>query len=75
MRPGVLLYDFPLAHWTNLRTDNPLERLNREIWRTNRDVGSFPYGHAALMLVSAQLRHMAAQKWGTQHYLNMRTEE
>lgn len=68
-------YDFPSSHWRNLRTNNPLERLNREIRRRTRVVGSFPDGHAALMLVSARLRYMAGQKWGTQRYLNMRTEE
>lgn len=68
-------YDFPSANWRDLRTNSPLERLNREIRRRTRVVGGFPDGHAALMLVSARLRYMAGQKWGTQRYLNMRTEE
>lgn len=67
-------YDFLLAHWRNLRTTNPLERLNRDIRRRTRVVESFPDVHAALMLVRARLRYMAGQKWGTQRYLNMRTE-
>ena len=46
-------YDFPVAHWRHIRTNNPLERLNREIRRRTRVVGSFPDGHAALMLVAA----------------------
>jgi len=29
-------YDFPLAHWWHIRTNNPLERLNREIHRRTR---------------------------------------
>ena len=67
-------YAFPVAHWRHIRTNNPLERLNREIRRRTRVVGSFPDGHAALMLVAARLRYMAGQKWGTQRYMNMRTE-
>lgn len=67
-------YEFPVAHWRNIRTNNPLERLNREIRRRTRVVGSFPDGHAALMLVSARLRYMACQKWGTQRYMNMNQE-
>ena len=67
-------YDFPSPHWRSIRTNNPLERLNREIRRRTRVVGSFPDGHAALMLVSARLRYMASQKWGTQRYMNMKQE-
>ena len=67
-------YDFPVAHWRHIRTNNPLERLNREIRRRTRVVGSFPDGHAALMLVAARLRYMAGQKWGTQRYMNMNQE-
>ncbi|WP_180365370.1 transposase, partial [Desulfovibrio legallii] len=66
---------FPAAHWRHIRTNNPLERLNREIRRRTRVVGSFPDGHAALMLVAARLRYMAGQKWGTQRYLCMSREE
>ncbi|RRD68432.1 MULTISPECIES: transposase, partial [unclassified Desulfovibrio] len=43
-------YAFSVAHWRHIRTNNPLERLNREIRRRTRVVGSFPDGHAALML-------------------------
>ncbi len=34
--------DFPSEHWTRIRTNNAIERLNREIRRHNRRVGSFP---------------------------------
>ena len=67
-------YDFPSTHWRHIRTNNPLERLNREIRRRTRVVGSFPDGHAALMLVAARLRYMASQKWGLQRYMNMEQE-
>ena len=67
-------YAFPSTHWRHIRTNNPLERLNREIRRRTRVVGSFPDGHAALMLVAARLRYMASQKWGLQKYMNMDQE-
>jgi len=67
-------YGFPSTHWRCIRTNNPLERLNREIRRRTRVVGSFPDGHAALMLVAARLRYMAGQKWGTARYMNMSQE-
>ena len=41
-----------------------LERLNREIRRRTRVVGSFPDGNPALMLVCARLRHVAGSQWG-----------
>ena len=62
---------FPREHWIRIRTNNPLERLNREIRRRTRVVGAFPDGRSALMLVAARLRHVAGTKWGTRRYLDM----
>lgn len=67
-------YSFPSTHWRHIRTNIPLERLNRENRRRTRVVGGFPDGRAALMLVSARLRYMAGQKWGTERYMNMQRE-
>jgi len=64
-------YAFPSQHWRSLRTNNPLERLMREIRRRTRVVGAFPDGRSALMLVAARLRHISATRWGTRRYLNM----
>jgi transposase-like protein len=64
-------YTMPPEHWRCLRTNNPLERLMREIRRRTRVVGAFPDGQSALMLVAARLRHVAATKWGTKRYLQM----
>ena len=64
-------YSMPSEHWRSLRTNNPLERLMREIRRRTRVVGAFPDGKCALMLVAARLRHVAATKWGTKRYLQM----
>ena len=53
-------------------TNNVIERLNREIRSRTRVVGSFPDGNSALMLVCAQLRHVASTQWGNKKYMNMR---
>ncbi len=62
---------FPREHWVRIRTNNPLERLNREIRRRTRVVGAFPDGQSALMLVAARLRHVAGTRWGLRRYLDM----
>jgi putative transposase len=64
-------YAMPPEHWRCLRTNNPLERLMREIRRRTRVVGAFPDGKSALMLVAVRLRHVAATRWGTKRYLQM----
>jgi len=62
---------FPPEHWRQIRTNNPLERIMREIRRRTRVVGAFPDGNSALMLVAARLRHIAGTRWGTRRYLDM----
>ena len=64
-------YAFPGSHWRKIRTNNTLERLNREIRRRTNVVGSFPDGQAALMLVAARLRYVLSHQWGTRKYMNM----
>jgi putative transposase len=64
-------YDFPSEHWRQIRTNNPLERLMREIRRRTRVVGAFPDGHSAVMLAAARLRHIAGTKWGAKRYMKM----
>ena len=49
-----------------------IERLNREIRRRTRVVGTFPDGNSALMLVCARLRHVAGTQWGNKKYMNMK---
>ena len=61
--------DFPSEHGTRIRTNNVIERLNREIRRT-RVVGMFPDGNSALMLVCARLR--AGSQRGNKKYMNMK---
>lgn len=63
--------EFPSQHWTRIRTNNTIERLNREIKRRTKAIGAFPDGQSALMLVCARLRHVAGTQWGTRRYMNM----
>ena len=55
-----------------IRTNNVIERLNREIRRSTRVVGTFPDGNSALMLVCARLRYVAGTQWANRKYMNMR---
>jgi transposase-like protein len=64
-------YAFPDQHWIKLKTNNPLERIMREIRRRTRVVGAFPDGQSALNLAAARLRHIAGTKWSTKRYMNI----
>ena len=64
-------YGFPEEHWRRIRTNNPLERILREIRRRTRVVGAFPDGQSALNLAAARLRHIAGSEWSTKRYLSM----
>lgn len=67
----LIYFSFPDAHWRRIRTNNPLERIMREIRRRAPVVGAFPDGHSALMPRDAPLRHIAGTKWGTRRYLDV----
>ncbi len=64
-------YGFPEEHWRRIRTNNPLERIPREIRRRTRVVGAFPDGESALNLAAARLRHVAGSEWSTKRYLSI----
>ena len=66
-----LLPGFPDGRRRRIRTNDMIERLNREIGRRTRVVGSFPDGNGALMLVRARIRYAAANEWSNRRYLDM----
>ena len=66
-----LLDDYPREHRRRIRTNNMIERLNREIRRRTCVVGSFPDGRSALMLICARVRYVTSSEWSTRRYLDM----
>jgi transposase-like protein len=46
---------FPVAHWTETWSTNPLERVNAEIKRRTNVVGIFPNDASVMRLVTAVL--------------------
>ncbi|MBQ9003164.1 MAG: IS256 family transposase [Eggerthellaceae bacterium] len=62
---------FPEEHWRRIRTNNAIERLNKEIRRRTKVVGAFPDGKSALMLVTARLKYVADSEWGSRRYLDV----
>jgi hypothetical protein len=59
-------------HWQKNRTNNPLERIMKEIRRRTRVVGAFPDGQSCLNLAAARLRYIAGTTWSAKCYMNMR---
>lgn len=72
IKETLAYYAFPFEHWMRIRTNNIIERINREIRRRTRVVGTFPDGDSALMLVCARLRHVAGTQWGNKKHMNMK---
>lgn len=62
---------FPPEHWRRIRTNNGTERINREIRRRTRVVGTFPDGNSTLMPETARLKYIVEHEWGKGRYLDM----
>jgi putative transposase len=62
----VLAYmTFPRAHWLQIHSTNPLERLNAEVKRRTDVVGIFPNDNAVTRLVGAMLLEQS-DEWSLQ---------
>ena len=62
---------FPREHRARIRTNNAIERLNREVRRRTRVAGTFPDGKSSPMLVTARLKYVAESEWGSRRYLDV----
>ncbi len=67
----LTFYGFTDSHWIKIRTNNPLERIMKEIRRRTRVAGNYPDGQRCLNLAAAKLRHIAGGQWSTRKYMNM----
>lgn len=70
--PDIRNYrSFPVEHWKRIRTTNMMERVNKEIKRRYRVIGSFPNQNSLIRLVGSILMDIN-EEWVTGNkYLDM----
>jgi transposase-like protein len=70
----VLAYkSFPQAHWQQIHSTNPLERLNKEIKRRTNVIGIFPNEAAITRLVGALMLEQNDEWAITRRYMSLET--
>ena len=70
---GLTVFDFPVAHRRRLRTNNMVERLNREIKRRTRVATLFPNEASLLRLATAVLMETDEEWQAEKRYLSPTT--
>lgn len=70
LEDSLTFYAFPREHGKMLKTNNPLERLMKEIRRRTKVAEQFPHEESALLLVTARLKRIHAS-WSERRYLDM----
>lgn len=70
LEDSLTFYACPREHWKMLRTNNPLERLMKEIRRRTKVAEQFPNEDSALLLVTARLKRIH-ESWAERRYLDM----
>ena len=64
---------FPKAHWQQIHSTNPLERLNKEIKRRTNVIGIFPNEVAITRLVGALMLEQNDEWAVTRRYMTLET--
>lgn len=71
---GFTVFSLPKPHRQRLRTNNMLERLNRELRRRSRIIGVFPNEESLLRLASAKTMEISDEWEAGKRYLDLTCE-